>query len=92
MQQMQQPQRLQPARGGNAKFSATCATHPSSSPSASTGASLDCRLPDVNTDLCPLIKQEKARQRLSLVLIASKNFTSHVVLNALGLVMSNKYS
>jgi glycine hydroxymethyltransferase len=39
-----------------------------------------------------LIEQEKARQRSSLVLIASENFTSKSVLDALGSVLSNKYS
>jgi len=39
-----------------------------------------------------LIEQEKARQRNSLVLIASENFTSKAVLDALGSVLSNKYS
>ena len=39
-----------------------------------------------------LIEQERARQRSSLVLIASENFTSRSVLDALGSVLSNKYS
>ena len=43
-------------------------------------------------ELCQLIEQEKARQRSSLVLIASENFTSRAVLDALGSVLSNKYS
>lgn len=36
--------------------------------------------------------QEKRRQQRSLVLIPSENFTSKAVLDALGSVMSNKYS
>ncbi len=64
----------------------------SSSSSSSSGASLNRRLPDVDPELCRLIEQEKARQRSSLVLIASENFTSRAVLDALGSVLSNKYS
>ncbi|KAL3762520.1 hypothetical protein ACHAW5_008446 [Stephanodiscus triporus] len=65
---------------------------PSSSSPSSSGASLNRRLPDVDPELCRLIEQEKARQRSSLVLIASENFTSRAVLDALGSVLSNKYS
>ena len=36
--------------------------------------------------------QEKARQRSSLVLIASENFAPRAVFDALGSIMSNKYS
>lgn len=63
-----------------------------SSSSSSAGASLNQRLPEVDPDLCRLTEQEKARQRSSLVLIASENFTSRAVLDALGSVLSNKYS
>lgn len=38
------------------------------------------------------MEKEKERQRDSLVLIASENFTSRSVFDALGSVMSNKYS
>ena len=38
------------------------------------------------------MEKEKVRQRDSLVLIASENFTSKSVFDALGSVMSNKYS
>jgi len=67
-------------------------SRPSSSSSSSTGSNLNRRLPDVDPDLCRLIEREKARQRSSLVLIASENFTSRAVLDALGSVLSNKYS
>lgn len=50
------------------------------------------RLEDTDPELTKLIEQEKARQRSSLVLIASENFTSRAVLDALGSVLSNKYS
>ena len=38
------------------------------------------------------ILQEKARQRSSLVLIASENFAPRAVFDGLGSIMSNKYS
>lgn len=60
--------------------------------SASTGAALNKHLDETDPELCNLIEQEKARQRSSLVLIASENFTSKAVLDALGSVLSNKYS
>ena len=56
------------------------------------GAYLNRPLIDQDPELCNLIEQEKARQRNSLVLIASENFTSKAVLEALGSVLSNKYS
>jgi glycine hydroxymethyltransferase len=59
---------------------------------ASAGADLNKRLTEKDPELCKLIEQEKARQRNSLVLIASENFTSRAVLDALGSVLSNKYS
>lgn len=43
-------------------------------------------------ELFDIIECEKKRQRDSLVLIASENFTSRSVFDALGSVMSNKYS
>ena len=60
--------------------------------SASSGAELNKHLVETDPTLCNLIEQEKARQRNSLVLIASENFTSKSVLDALGSVLSNKYS
>lgn len=59
---------------------------------SSAGADLNKSLVDTDPELCNLIEQEKARQRNSLVLIASENFTSKAVLDALGSVLSNKYS
>ena len=56
------------------------------------GSDLNKSLSDQDPELCTLIEQEKARQRNSLVLIASENFTSKAVLDALGSVLSNKYS
>lgn len=56
------------------------------------GADLNKHLTETDPELYDLIEQEKARQRSSLVLIASENFTSKSVLDALGSVLSNKYS
>jgi glycine hydroxymethyltransferase len=63
-----------------------------SAATSSSGAYLNRPLIDQDPELCNLIEQEKARQRNSLVLIASENFTSKAVLEALGSVLSNKYS
>ena len=38
------------------------------------------------------MEKEKRRQRVSLALIASENYTSKAVYDALGSMMSNKYS
>lgn len=57
-----------------------------------SGSDLNKTLVETDKVLCDLIEQEKARQRNSLVLIASENFTSKAVLDALGSVLSNKYS
>ena len=47
----------------------------------------------MDPELYQIIEDEKVRQVQSLVLIAlSENFTSKAVLDALGSVMSNKYS
>uniref|UniRef100_A0A7S1DCC8 Serine hydroxymethyltransferase n=1 Tax=Cyclophora tenuis TaxID=216820 RepID=A0A7S1DCC8_CYCTE len=59
---------------------------------SSAGSDLNKPLTEQDPELCTLIEQEKARQRNSLVLIASENFTSKAVLDALGSVLSNKYS
>ena len=59
---------------------------------SSTGYDLNQSLTTSDAELTKLIEQEKARQRSSLVLIASENFTSKAVLDALGSVLSNKYS
>lgn len=59
---------------------------------SSVGSDLNKHLVDTDPELVDLIEQEKARQRSSLVLIASENFTSKAVLETLGSVLSNKYS
>lgn len=53
---------------------------------------LNAPLSATDPELFDIIEREKQRQRNSLVLIASENFTSQSVFDALGSVMSNKYS
>jgi glycine hydroxymethyltransferase len=59
---------------------------------SSTGFGINSSLSESDPELYQLIEQEKKRQQSSLVLIASENFTSKAVLDALGSVLSNKYS
>lgn len=49
-------------------------------------------LSETDPELFDIIEREKQRQRDSICLIASENFTSVSVFDALGSVMSNKYS
>jgi len=59
----------------------------------STDAALTSNpISDVDPEITNIIKNEHARQRESLCLIPSENFTSKAVLDALGSVMQNKYS
>ena len=53
---------------------------------------LNAPLSATDPELFDIIEHEKLRQRNSLVLIPSENYTSKSVLDALGSVMSNKYS
>ncbi|KAL0992503.1 hypothetical protein UPYG_G00094210 [Umbra pygmaea] len=45
-----------------------------------------------DSEVFDIIKREKHRQTFGLELIASENFTSKAVLEALGSCMNNKYS
>lgn len=49
-------------------------------------------LKDIDPEVDQIIKDEIDRQKHSIVLIASENFTSRAVFDALGTPMSNKYS
>ncbi|KAI4140638.1 MAG: hypothetical protein L6R39_005710 [Caloplaca ligustica] len=49
-------------------------------------------LKDLDPEIASIMKKEIQRQRESIVLIASENFTSRAVFDALGSPMSNKYS
>jgi len=59
---------------------------------SSAGSALNAPLSTVDPELVDIIEHEKARQRNSLILIASENLTSKAVLQTLGSVLSNKYS
>mmetsp|Transcript_2225 Transcript_2225/g.3487 ORF Transcript_2225/g.3487 Transcript_2225/m.3487 type:complete len:484 (-) Transcript_2225:2526-3977(-) len=60
--------------------------------SFASGELLNRGLQETDPELANLVELEKGRQRDSLVLIASENFTSKAVFDALGSVLSNKYS
>jgi len=49
-------------------------------------------LHEVDPEISELIKEEKKRQVCGLELIASENFTSHAVIEAVGSCLTNKYS
>ena len=53
---------------------------------------LNTPLSQLDTEVDSIITREKERQKLSINLIPSENFTSQAVLDALGSVMQNKYS
>ncbi|MBI1734901.1 MAG: serine hydroxymethyltransferase [Candidatus Rokubacteria bacterium] len=50
------------------------------------------RLADVDPDIAKTLREEAQRQHRNLELIASENFVSEAVLEALGSVMTNKYA
>ena len=62
------------------------------SASSPQGNALNKRLVETDPELHSIIEGEKGRQRDTLALIASENYTSASVFDALGSVMSNKYS
>lgn len=49
-------------------------------------------LKDSDVEVYNIIKKESNRQRVGLELIASENFASRAVLEALGSCLNNKYS
>src|SRR5882762_5810608 len=49
-------------------------------------------LPEQDPQVASIIEEEKARQRDGLELIASENYVSAAVLEAVGSVLTNKYS
>ena len=60
--------------------------------SAAAEGILSSPLKDVDPEIYDIIENEKIRQRDSIVLIPSENFTSKSVMQALGSPMQNKYS
>ncbi len=55
-------------------------------------ASLTPHLDQTDADVAALLRQESKRQGLSIELIASENFVSDAVLEAMGSVLTNKYA
>ncbi|KAL6240094.1 hypothetical protein BDW75DRAFT_235923 [Aspergillus navahoensis] len=55
-------------------------------------AQMEDRLVDTDPEVAKIMENEIQRQRESVVLIASENFTSRAVFDALGSPMCNKYS
>lgn len=53
---------------------------------------MDRELQEVDPQICRIIQDELDRQRDTIELIASENFTSEAVLQAQGSVLSNKYA
>ena len=50
------------------------------------------RLTDVDPEIAKAIREERARQHRNLELIASENFVSQAVREAVGSVLTNKYA
>lgn len=61
-------------------------------PSGQAHPSLNEPLSTVDPELFDIIEREKRRQSTSVQLIPSENFTSRAVLEAVGSIMTNKYS
>ncbi|KAI7821480.1 serine hydroxymethyltransferase [Kickxella alabastrina] len=59
---------------------------------ATSESVLNKPLSEADPEMFKIIELEKARQRTSICLIPSENFTSRAVMDALGSVMQNKYS
>ncbi|KAI9142200.1 serine hydroxymethyltransferase [Paraphysoderma sedebokerense] len=64
----------------------------SSAVRGSAANALNQRLRENDPEIFDIIEKEKQRQRESIVLIPSENFTSRSVMDALGSCMQNKYS
>lgn len=58
----------------------------------SAGSTLNQRLSEVDPEMHEIIEREKRRQITNIQLIPSENFTSRAVLEAVGSIMTNKYS
>ena len=65
-----------------------------SSPSTTRGTEHrgDARLADVDPEVAKVLREEAQRQHRNLELIASENFVSEAVLEAVGSVLTNKYA
>merc|ERR1719261_1860140 len=61
-------------------------------PISTQAMQLNSPLAEVDPEVNQIIEMEKERQRKNVVLIASENFAPKAVLDAVGSVMTNKYS
>jgi glycine hydroxymethyltransferase len=89
------PARTAPTRLGRTPSTTTARRRrreDANSPQPYAGNALNKRLVETDPELHSIIEGEKGRQRDTLALIASENYTSASVFDALGSVMSNKYS
>ena len=82
--------RLTPTLTRGAYRSFAAAPQPADSAYAAKANSLNGPLSEHDPELKGIIDDEIVRQRETLALIASENYTSKAVLEALGSVMSNK--
>jgi glycine hydroxymethyltransferase len=53
---------------------------------------MSCNLHKTDPEIAAVVDSELARQRDQLEMIASENFTSHAVMEAMGSVLTNKYA
>ncbi|KAK7678745.1 glycine hydroxymethyltransferase shm1 [Cerrena zonata] len=60
--------------------------------SANAQALISKSVQDVDPEMASILKQEQERQKNSITLIPSENFTSKAVMDLLGSAMQNKYS
>lgn len=61
-------------------------------PTATSITTMNQSLAEIDPEMFDIIEHEKARQIKSIQLIPSENFTSRAVLEAVGSIMTNKYS
>ena len=78
-------------RLGRPAVTSTLRTFANSGRCASVSLTVNADLADTDPELLEIIRAEQVRQKESLALIPSENFTSKSVMQALGSCMSNKY-
>lgn len=87
---------VKPCRSFRIEGSLATGRPPSSVPVPEIGGNgnsfVDCGLSEVDPEVREIINKEKDRQFKSLELIASENFTSRAVMEAVGSCLTNKYS
>lgn len=87
---------VKPCRYSNIQGSLVTGRSPSSLSVPEIGGDrsnfIDHGLSEADPEVCEIINKEKSRQFKSLELIASENFTSRAVMEAVGSCLTNKYS